>query len=331
MYNRSVATGKPDVPQREVKIINYLRSRPDGATVAEIHHEVSAELGDTISRPAYYKLLRRLVAVGKLEELGGESGVLRYILPQQLYSSNRLTLDDVYEMLPFVQSTESMARAIEAQQYFLQHRDTILRKAAQALAEEPAVPLFRLWITNLVDALRLDLESYRLVEEEGPHEGEAVLADHALERRLRKQCEDLRDLLYRQLSIPLNVVDLPDWDGPGGLKERGQFYFDPIKLDQILQRRVFGVGEAGTVLGLVTVQNPMRSDAEEELVVSGSDGSFHAGTLGIRTAQGFIEDAVVRSDLQQWRGLRALLGQARAAEGWQKVCAFGACHQADAG
>lgn len=290
MHNRSVATGKPDVPQREVEIINYLRTRPDGATVSEIHQEVCSVLGDTISRPAYYKLLRRLVAVGKLEEIGGEPGVLRYILPQQLYSTNRLTLDDVYEMLPFLQSTESMARAIEAQQYFLEHRDTILRKAALALIEEPAVALFHLWISNLIDALKLDLESYRLIEQEGPHLGEAVLADHALERRLQAQCDNLRDLLYRQLSIPHYVIDLPDWDGPGNLKERGHFSYDLDRLHQSLERRVFGVGKARTVLGLVTVPAPTRASAEEELVVSGSDGSFHAGTLGIRTAQGYIED-----------------------------------------
>jgi Fe2+ or Zn2+ uptake regulation protein len=290
MYNRSVATGKPDVPRREVEIINFLRTRPDGATVAEIHQEVSAELGDTISRPAYYKLLRRLVAVGKLEELDSESGVLRYILPQQIYSSNRLTLDDVREMMPFVQSTETMARAIEAQQYFFEHRHTVLLKAAQALLEEPAVEIFQLWITDLIDALRLDLESYKLVEEEGPHLGEAVLADHALEHRLSRQCDILREILYRQLSIPFHVVDLPEWDGPGGLKDGGHFYYDLGKLRQALERRVFGVGEAGAVLGSITVPGNVRADANEELVVSGSDGSFHAGTLGIRTAHGFIED-----------------------------------------
>jgi Fe2+ or Zn2+ uptake regulation protein len=281
--------GKPDVLKREVAIINLLRERPEGMGVREIYDEVTIRLGDTISRPAYYKLLSRLVAVGKIEEVD-EPGTRRYILPQQLHATNRLTLDDVYEMLPFVKSTESMARAIEAQQYFLQHRDTIIRRAAQALCNEPAVELFLRWIHHLVVAIEFDLRSYQAVEEEGPHIGKAVLADAGLEHRLRAQCDALRELLYRHLSVPRFVVDLPEWDGPHGLKETGSFNYNPDKLRDVIERRVFGVGEKRTVLGSVTVKPDALKAASQELIISGSDGSFHAGTLGIRTAQGYIED-----------------------------------------
>jgi Fe2+ or Zn2+ uptake regulation protein len=287
MHSQEV--GKPDILNREVAIINLLRERPDGVGVREIYDEVTIRLGDTISRPAYYKLLSRLVAVGKIEEID-EPGMRRYILPQQLHATNRLTLDDVYEMLPFIKSTESMARAIEAQQYFLQHRDTIIRRAAQALCDEPAVELFLRWIHHFAIGIVFDLTSYQAIEEEGPHTGKAVLADAALEHRLRAQCDALRELLYRQLSIPHSIVNLPEWDGPHGLKKTGVFIYYPDELRNVLERRVFGVGERRTVLGSVTIKSDAIEAASKELIISGSDGSFHAGTLGIRTAQGYIED-----------------------------------------
>jgi Fe2+ or Zn2+ uptake regulation protein len=287
MYSQEV--GKPDVLKREVAIINFLRERPEGVGAREIYDEVTIRLGDTISRPAYYKLLGRLVAVGKIEEID-EPGTRRYVLPQQLHATNRLTLDDVYEMLPFIKSTESMARAIEAQQYFLQHRDTIIRRAAQALCNEPAVELFLRWIHRLIVAIVFDLISFQAIEEEGPHNGKAVLADPSLEHRLRTQCDALRELLYRQLSIPHSVVNLPEWDGPHGLKVTGSFIYYPDELRDVLERRVFGVGERRTVLGSVNVKPDALKAASKELIISGSDGSFHAGTLGIRTAQGYIED-----------------------------------------
>jgi Fe2+ or Zn2+ uptake regulation protein len=285
----SQEVGKPDVLKREVAIMNLLRERTEGVGAREIYDEVRIRLGDTISRPAYYKLLGRLAAVGKIEQID-EPGTRRYILPQQLHATNRLTLDDVYEMLPFIKSTESMARAIEAQQYFLQHRDTIIRRAAQALCDEPAVELFLRWIHHLIVAIIFDLNSFQAIEEEGPHIGKAVLADPSLEHRLRAQCDTLRELLYRQLSIPHRVVYLPEWDGPHGLKVTGSIIYNSEELRDVLEKRVFGVGERRTVLGSVNVKPDILNAASKELIISGSDGSFHAGTLGIRTAQGYIED-----------------------------------------
>lgn len=288
----SDAFGKPNVQKREVMIIDYLREKPEGAVVSEIHAEVSALLGDTISRQAYDKLLGRLTAAGKLEIIEGEPGGRRYIVPPQLYATSRLTLDEVYELLPFVNSSESMARAIEAQQYFYERRKTVLRDTAEALIEENAVNLFLLWIQTLVAELQAGLMSYWWEEEDGPHYGQRVLIDHAFERQLETQCNILREILYRHLSIPLQVLKIPEWDGPKGLKHNGSFKitYDPAELKQYLEVRVFGVGSAQTMLGRVTIDQQARSIANQELVISGSDGSFHAGTVGIRTAQGYIED-----------------------------------------
>lgn len=290
----SEAIGKPDVPKREIAIIETLRLKArrgdGGATASEIHKVVSASLGDDISRPAYYKLLDRLAAAGQIEQTKDESGRLRYTVPDNVHAGSPLTLDDVYEMLPYIKSTEAMANAFEAQQYFFENRDTVLREAAKALAEEPAVDAFLRWILDLLRMLEADVASYLSVEEEGPYVGEAVLADEALDQRLKRQCDQLRDVLYRQLSVSHEAVDVPSWDGPGGVKYGGRFKYDEQALREVLERRVFGIGERRTVLGVISVDGETLESAEREMVVSGSDGSFHAGTLGLQTAQGYVED-----------------------------------------
>jgi Fe2+ or Zn2+ uptake regulation protein len=281
--------GKPTVAQREVAIIDYLRIRREPALVSEIFEGVTQAIGDTISRPYYYKLLDRLVAAGKVEQIEDESG-RKYIIAPHLHASNRLTLDDVYEMLPFFENTESMARAIEAQEYFISHKNTVLHQAAEALSTESAVDLFFLWINDLYQMLEKDLESYHMIESEGPLTGVRVLADAGLEQRLQTQCDLLRNILYRQLSIPHEAIDIPEWNSPGGLKSSGKMHFAADLFREALKTRVFGVGEKSTVIGLVTIDQPTLVDAMQEMIISASDGSFHAGTLGLRTARGYIED-----------------------------------------
>lgn len=286
----SAISGKPDVNKREAYIINYLRERSEGASAREIYEDVSKALGDTISRPAYYKILDRLVVAGKIDQIEDESGVRQYVILPQIHATNRLTLDDVYEMLPFVESTETMARAIEAQEYFYEHRNTVIKETALALSQERAPDIFFYWINDLIQMMQADLELFNSVEEEGQHLGERVLATDSLERRLRGQCDTLREVLYRHLSIPHDAVDIPIWEGTKGLKRNGLFYYNPDKLHETLEQRVFGIGESETVLGLVAIDEATREAAIQEMIVSGSDGSFHAGTMGIRTAQGYIED-----------------------------------------
>ncbi|MHB8628700.1 MAG: hypothetical protein ACYDBJ_18365 [Aggregatilineales bacterium] len=288
---------KPDVQKREREIIKFLRKQREGATASDIYKTVTEELGDTISRPAYYKILDRLVAVGKIDQIE-DQGIRRYIIALKIHSANRLTLDDVYERLPEVESTiEAIGQVIEAQEYFLEHRHTVLRHTAQALTQESAVDLFYLWISDLLTMLEKDLESYFAEEEEGPHIGERVLADGGLDARIVSQCNTLREILYRYLSIPFEAVDLPEWEGVKGLrkiyglkKKKGETLYEREALRKALQKRVFGIGEAGTFLGLVTIVPEAKDEAAQDMIISGSDGSFHAGTLGLRSAQGFIED-----------------------------------------
>lgn len=286
----SAITGKPNVLKREATIVNYLRERSEGASAREIYEDVSAMLDDTISRPAYYKLLDRLVIAGKIDQIDDEQGIRRFGILPQIHATSRLTLSDIYEMLPFVENTESMARAVEAQEYFYEHRSTVIRKTARALAQEPASKLFFLWIDDLLAQLQADLDSFNAIEEDGPYKGLAVLADGSLERRLQNQCDILREILYRHLSIPHEAVELPSWEGTKGLRLRGRFNYDSERLLKELEKRVFGIGEEGTILGLIVADPQSLNLAAQEMIISGSDGSFHAGTLGIRTAQGYVED-----------------------------------------
>lgn len=290
MMSHNEIMGKPDVIKRESTIIAYLQEKEDGAIASEIYEAVSQALGDTISRPAYYKILDRLVTAGKIEQFDDERGVRRYQILPNLHATNRLTLDDVYDMLPYLQSTEAMARALEARNYFYEHRNTVIRNTAIALTEEHASTLFFLWIDDLIKGLYTDLEAFSYIETEGYHQGEAVLADASLEKRLRDQCDNIRRILYRYLSVPIEVVDIPDWEGKRGLKHSRSIYYNPEQLRNILNLRVFGIGEAETVIGFVNIDASVLTSAYQEMTISGSDGSFHAGTVGIQTAQGYVED-----------------------------------------
>ncbi len=287
---RNEALGKPDIARRETEIVSYLRAKgAQGAPAGEIYQMVSDELKDTVSRTAYYKILDRMAAVEKIEASEGE-GVRRYSVAEQLSSANRLTLDDVRELLPFENSSETVARAIEAQQYFLERRLQAVRDAAHALSGEHAPTLVFRWLDSLLGALRRDLEVF------AHREGEvlALKDDEHLNHRIEAQVRTLRDLLYRQLSISFRAVELPDWKGVRSLQERvlkgESFGYQADQLQAELKRRIFGVGEAETVLGLLKIDSATRGTAMQEMVVSGSDGSFYAGTVGLQTARGFIQD-----------------------------------------
>src|SRR5690606_18347963 len=128
-----------------------------------------------------------------------------------------------------------------------EHRGTVIRETARALAQESAVKLFFLWIDDLLTQLQADLNSFNTIEEDGPHRGQAVFADGSLERRLSSQCDTLREILYRHLSISHEAVHLPEWEGTKGLKHRKRFEYDSQRLRDEIEKRVFGIGEHETV------------------------------------------------------------------------------------
>lgn len=294
---RSDALGKPTSADREIAIINYLRARQvapeveDAATVTEIWQAMKEDMGEDVTRPAYYKILDAMAAAGKIERVEGTQPA-KYVVVSTMHATNRITLDDVYEMLnSFENRTEVMARAVEAQRYFFERRETVLAAAAEALTREYAPDLIQRWIEHQLKVIRADLEAYRHIEDDGPRAGEAPLADGPLEKRLQGEVKLLRDLLYRHLSLPPEAIDVPMWEGPHGLNTPGaQISYNGERVKDALKMRVFGVGAAETVLGFVEVPEAAAAEARQDMIVAGSDGSFHAGTLQIGSAQRYIED-----------------------------------------
>ncbi len=281
---RSDAVGKPDAHTREVAIISFLREKLEGATANEVYEMGKEALGDEVSRPAYYKTLERLVIAGKIEQREDVS-VRRYYLPEQLHSANRITLDDVFEMVPFADNTRIMAKAIEAQEYFFRHRDTVIRKVGQSLANKPAIDVFFHFILHQIRLLEKDLELFEELEKDQDRSGIEFI-----EKRIQNQCQRLRAILYYNLSIPQKAVYVADWLGSQGLKETRTIDYDKSRLRHALERRVFGATKEETFFTFVTIESGKHAIAKKEMVISGSDGSFHAGTLNIRTGSHWVED-----------------------------------------
>jgi Fe2+ or Zn2+ uptake regulation protein len=269
-----------DVAARERAIMKYLRDAPaQGASVREIYDTVSAQLGDTVSRPAYYKILDRMEATGKLELAPTPGGERRYALTTTLHIGNAITLDDVYEMLPYVETTEALARAWDAQDYYEEHRKTVIKRAAEALLDEDPVDLFCRMILDLVRTVEADIAMLRHKGERGATE----LADTVTRARLEEDYRALEHVAYRGLSVPHSALRLP---GLRGVELGKDVWCDPGRLRQALRQRVFGA----TFIREVNVA-PLRAlEARQQLTVSGSDGSIHAGTLALQSAKGYLED-----------------------------------------
>lgn len=263
--------------RREREIVRYLSQAGDkGATIREIHEAVTAAIGDEVSRPAYYKVLERMEAAGLVESTPDEQQADRsYRAAPTLSYANAITLDDVYEMLPFVQTTEAIARAIEAQEYYERNRDTTIRRAAQALLEENPVQLFHDMIVDASEKLRAQ---QRIVLD-------SELSDAAMRHRLQSEYFELENLVYRALSLTDQSVKLP----PYLLFEQrddAQPSWDSDTLYAELRGRVFG----DRFIREIDVSGTRGSLERSVMNVSGSDGSMHAGSLSIRTARGYVED-----------------------------------------
>jgi hypothetical protein len=65
-----------------------------------------------------------------------------------------------------------------------------------------------------------------------------------------------------------------------------QVTWNSDELRKALQERIFG----DKFIYLVDVASERQTPARQQIVVSGSDGSMHAGTLALQTAKGYFED-----------------------------------------
>lgn len=256
---------------REHEIVKYLKllDEPErGASVPDIWRAVTAETGDGVTRQAYYKLVNRLVAVGKLEEAagGGDADGRRYRVVPYLTAENAVTLDDVYELLDQLAPSEAIARVVDAREYYQDRRRTTLREAAEALLEEDPRDLVVRYVEARAAALDADLAML----------DEADLRDRELEARINTQVRDLRSFAYRYLGLSQAAIDIRSTDPP-------VLSLDPARLRAEVATRVFGE----RCIELVTVAD----DADDaSLTVAGSDGSTHASVMQVATAKAFEAD-----------------------------------------
>lgn len=271
------------VADRERAIIRYLReASADGAPVRDIYERVSEELGDTVTRTAYYKILDRMEAAGTIEVLREDEERGRiYGLTDTLHAQNTLTLDDIYELLPrFDHTTDILALVVEARGYYEEHRATVIRRAAEALLEEDPVDLFYRMIVDLIEVVVKDLEILRHKNAQG----QAEIADSYAQNRLESDYRNLEQVAYRGLSLPHSAIHLP---GLHQVRDQGATVtYNPDALREALKRRVFGE----TFIREIAVSSETAEITRREIVVSGSDGSMHAGTLALKTARGYYED-----------------------------------------
>jgi hypothetical protein len=272
----------PDVAARERAIIRHLKmAGRQGATARQIYEVVSEELADTVTLQAYHKVIDRLRVAGKIDVLTGEERNRTYSLTPALHSGNAISLDDVYQLLPFLETSESIARAIDAVDYYEENRASIIRRAAEALCEEDPVDLFLRMIKHKVELIMADV---RLVRGEGAAPAET--ADALSESRLDSDYRDLEHVCYRALSLPREAIDLPSLNKLRG--KDGQTADIAINDDLLIEAvrlRVFGQ----SFLREIDVSD-QPAGQRDELVVSASDGSMHAGALALKTARNYLED-----------------------------------------
>lgn len=281
-----------NVPTREREIINFLKEAPSGASSREIYEVVHESLKDRVSRQAYYKILDRMVARGKIEQVREDpvKGKIFHVTPT-LHAGNPITLDDVYEMLPFVRTTEVLAAAVNARLYFEEKRKTTLRAAAEKLLERDPVDIFAGLIMSLAKTVNADLEILRHRGADGNRE----LADRGEYQRFQEDWNILDQVAYRGLSLPSSAINIPAINklvvsprtGGGGMRESAETVtYDEASLRAALSGRVFGE----TFIEAINLGELRADPGRLTLTLSGSDGSMHAGTLAIETGRSYVED-----------------------------------------
>jgi hypothetical protein len=260
--------GRLHIEDREQAILRLLQREPDGASVPDIWRSVTAELHETVTTQAYYKILRRLVAVGKLEEIPGGDGPesKRYRIVRYLFPENALTLDDVYELLDELAPSDAIARIVDAREYYEERRRTTLQRAARAWLEQDPRELTFSFILAKSEEIRSDLD---LLEE-------TMLRDAELEHRVDAQIRELWVIVYGYLGLSKSAINVD--------RNRRTLDLHDARLRAEVARHVFGER------CIRKLEVDLDPDLELTLTVAGSDGSTHASVMQVATAKAFVED-----------------------------------------
>lgn len=267
------------VEDRERAIFKYLKALEDrdtGATVKTIWECVTESLGDAVTQQAYYKVLDRLQAVGKLDLVGDASsdGSRRYRIAPHLHADNAVSLDDVYELLETLAPSDAIARVLDARQYFEERRNSTLRAAAEAMLQEDPRDLVARMVEQRVEEVRTDVELLRTKE----------LADRELEARVDAQLRDVTLLVYRYLGLSREAVDVAKLDEIRVAD--ATIAINPEALRRELTRRIFG----NTFISTVDASDAATESDLGRMTVGGSDGSTHASVMQLLTAATFADD-----------------------------------------
>ena len=281
---------RASVEDRERAIFRFLQQSEraeSGATIREIWETISEQLGDDVTLQAYYKLLDRLEATGKLDRVDDAvaDGGRRYLVAPRLHSGNAITLDDVYELLDDLEPSYAIARVVDAREYFEEERAGTLRKAAEALLDEPPLELVHAFVVQKARELDADLELLHHTDEQAPTR--RPFAEQELEGRVRAELRELQTLVYRYLGLSREAVDAARTDQI--VEGRVALIIDTDRLRAELEMRVFG--ERAIMPLQVAPQSDRERDEWDRISVSGSDSSTHASVLQLTTAQPFVDDA----------------------------------------
>jgi hypothetical protein len=272
-----VTDRRTSVEDRERAIFRYLADVGNGgATARDIWETVGQKLADSVTPQAYYKVLDRLVAVGKLDVLDDDpAGGRRYAVTPYLHVDTALTLDDVYELLDWMEPTEAIARVVDARDYFEEKRADTLAAAARALLEEDPRELVFAFVAQRFRELQTDVEMYRDKE----------LAERDLLSRIQVQFKEFQVLVYRWLGLSRSAVDAAHRDSI--ISGDADLLLDEAVLRRELDARIFG----DRCIMPIDAKKVLASDEWKRTSVSGSDGSTHASVMQVVTASHFVEDA----------------------------------------
>lgn len=287
---RGKAQRRLTVALREKAIETYLVERDEPLPISEIYEHVSGELDDTISREAYYKIVYRMEADGKLERHELPTGRSSFGFKVAPYLSYNLPIsrEDIEALLERETTpAEVIAHIIDAEALFREARTDVLRQAAADLLDEDPATLFTEMILDKLSVLE---KGYALWRSLAPLD-----RDSAFTVRLEQNLLELKTLLYQRLSIPREVVALnpqafrqpdritalygehdgaadPDVIGPRPNRQA---------LHQALKARVVG----GSFLReIVVLENTLSATQPTKVRVSGSDASMHIGGLNLAAA-----------------------------------------------
>lgn len=274
---------------REVLILQYLReSYPSGGrNASEIWTEVRSRAGgmhlrDDVVVQAYYKVLRKLEATGRVRRFS-KDGTELYALTDPRFVENSLDLDQIREAWAELPPQAKLARILKWRRHVVDNRNSILRRAAEELLNEDPRDLFFEMVYSNITELQAQLD---LIAQGG-------LTSRKDEERVKVLYARIEQTLYRVLGagdlFPAlsNLHTLVE-----DARKKQIFSFGDNEkriLRELVNKRVFG----NTFIEKVPKMRKgpkMVGQSHPPHIASGSDGSTHIRGLPLTTARSYYPE-----------------------------------------